>query len=742
LMAGYSISCYFDANLLSGMYIGDWEAEISAYSQELERVKQYSAKAYLDMKQQVARNLIVNIDRPWYLIGEVYDESAMLPKHQQDGDLTALAYAHIYKLMLAFIFGDYTAALENVVPAEQYLQALSGMMPVPVFHFYAALTHLAHFPQQTESDRIATLDRVNMHQKAIELWAKDAPMNYQHKCYLIEAEKQRVLGNNDAAIEYYDRAIVGAKEHQFTQEEALANELAARFCLDRDRPQIAQTYLAEAYYCYERWGANAKSQQLIEMYPQLLASTSDSERVSNSLTEISTDLTVAAGSSEVLDLATLIEASQNIAKEVELDLLLLKFLNIIFTNAGADKCVLLLKDDNNLQEIASVECDTEARLLVPIPLESCLNVPISIVNRVDRSLQTLASGDEIEDCYYNEDAYFLHYQPTSFLCLPILHQGRSIGVIYLENQTTKSSFTPDRIKLIEILLSQAAISIENAKLYGRLQASVDLLEEKVAERTAELKAAKELAEANEREKTTLFNHINHELRSPLNAILGMSEGLLDCTHGELNPKQRRCVEVIENSGNHQLALINDILDYAKIEAGKLELYLEPTDIQNLCDESLSFVRFQADKKNLQLNLRVSPDLAPLVIDRRRINQVLINLLSNAVKFTPAGSISIEVTKLSNLTGIRICVIDTGIGIAAANLDRLFQPFAQIDSQEGRKSSGTGLGLNLAREIVALHGGRIQVTSEEGIGSQFIVDLPSGDILFQNPLPSRSARVYR
>ena len=239
---GYGLSCYFDANLLSGIDIGTWEAEISHYSKDLERVKQYSAQAYLEMKRQVALNLMATDSQSDCLIGSDYDETVMIPKHLQGGDLTALAYAYIYKLMLAYLFGSYPAALENITQGGRYLQAVSGMIPVPVFHFYAALTHLALFTEKSELEQAEALAQVDIHQAIVHQWAQDAPMNYLHKWHLIEAEKQRVLGNRAAAIEHYDRAIALAKEHLFVHEEALANELAtqvlSRLGQISDRPNL------------------------------------------------------------------------------------------------------------------------------------------------------------------------------------------------------------------------------------------------------------------------------------------------------------------------------------------------------------------------------------------------------------------------------------------------------------------------------------------------------------------------
>jgi predicted ATPase/signal transduction histidine kinase len=735
LNAGYSISCYFDANLISGIKLTTWESEISLYCEDLERINQYSAQAYLEMKQQVAKNLIVNGNQPDCLIGNAYDERVMISKHLQAGDLTALAYAYIYKLMLAYLFGNYPAALENVTQGEKYLMAVSGMIPIPVFHFYAALTHLALFPNQSELEQIETLAQVDVHQGTIDLWAQTAPMNYQHKWELIEAEKQRVLGNKAAALEHYDRAIAGAKEHQFVQEEALANELAAKFYLNWGKEKVAQSYIVEAYYCYTRWGATAKVEHLVTLYPQLLAFILQPDPVSFAGTEIADLSNSLMRDSTFLDLDTLIKASRTISQEIGLDRLIANFLEIVIANAGADKCVLVLNNETNLQVVARIVLGQKSQLLPPISFDLSTDLAVSLINRVKNSLETiLIDAHQLIQCA--GDTYLQKYQPKSVLCSPILKQGKLIGILYLENQLTVAAFTRDRIETLAVLIAQAAISIENARLYTELQASFNVLEQKVEARTIELKAAKELAESAERTKTSFFNNMSHELRTPLNAILGMSEGLTEQVYGSLNPQQLRCSQVINSSGTHLLGLIDDILDLAKLEAGKLELDCTATDISQLCDTSIVFVEPQALKKRIQLVINIAADLPILVVDERRIRQVLINLLSNAVKFTPAdGRICLEVTHIvaGNNAWIQIAVSDTGIGIATADLDLLFQPFVQIDSALSRTAQGTGLGLNLVRELVELHGGRVGVTSEIGVGSRFTVDLPCGDLPFIFPL---------
>jgi PAS domain S-box-containing protein len=234
-------------------------------------------------------------------------------------------------------------------------------------------------------------------------------------------------------------------------------------------------------------------------------------------------------------------------------------------------------------------------------------------------------------------------------------------------------------------------------------------------------------------KDEFLANMSHELRTPLNAILGMAEGLQDAIFGMINEKQLKALQTIERSGSHLLELINDILDLAKIESGQIELDLTPTTVALLCQSSLALIKQQALKKQIQLEVKLPPELPDLLVDERRIRQVLINLLNNAVKFTPEGGrITLEVSSpfpFNNLlekTYLQIAVIDTGIGIAADQINRLFQPFIQIDSALNRQYNGTGLGLALVKRIVELHGGQVGLTSEVGVGSCFTIILPSID----------------
>jgi len=257
-----------------------------------------------------------------------------------------------------------------------------------------------------------------------------------------------------------------------------------------------------------------------------------------------------------------------------------------------------------------------------------------------------------------------------------------------------------------------------------LIASISNLEQRVADRTAELSLANSELSRVMRSKDDFLSAMSHELRTPLNAVLGLSESLAEGVYGDMNAKQIQSINTISESGHHLLSLINDLLDLAKIGAGKMELELNNANVEDTCQASLRFVMEQAQKKNINLALAMDNKSVMLTTDERRLKQILVNLLSNAVKFTPdGGSVTLETKCDLDSESLMFSVRDTGIGIAAENLSRLFSPFTQLDSKLSRLYAGTGLGLTLVLKLVELHGGSVAVESEIGKGSCFTVRIP-------------------
>ncbi len=272
---------------------------------------------------------------------------------------------------------------------------------------------------------------------------------------------------------------------------------------------------------------------------------------------------------------------------------------------------------------------------------------------------------------------------------------------------------------------------DSGEVTGYIGTLTDISDRKQSETKLQL-ANEELKRAT-RLKDDFLANMSHELRTPLNSILGMNEALQEGIFGSINEHQLKALQTIESSSTHLLTLINDILDVAKIESGQVTLELTATNLDSLCKSSLAFIKQQALTKRIQLISRIPKYLPEIMLDERRIRQVLINLLNNAVKFTlDGGTITLEVsqvqlesstTNLTPLNYIKIAVIDTGIGISAENIQKLFQPFIQIDSALNRKHDGTGLGLALVKRLVELHGGTVELTSEVGVGSCFAINLP-------------------
>ncbi len=280
-------------------------------------------------------------------------------------------------------------------------------------------------------------------------------------------------------------------------------------------------------------------------------------------------------------------------------------------------------------------------------------------------------------------------------------------------------------------LLDASVQIMGAS--GHATGSIGILQDVTYRKTAEeilrenrdkLSAANAALEKASRLKDEFLASMSHELRTPLTGILGLSEALQLQTHGSLNERQLKALRNIEKSGRHLLELINDILDLSKIEAGKLDLQLEPFSVVEVCQASLQLVKGMAHQKNHNIDFAINISPIMLRADARRMKQMLVNLLSNAIKFTPeGGQIGLEVEARPEENTIRFSVWDKGIGIRSEELGKLFQPFVQLDSSLERQYAGTGLGLSLVQRMAELHGGSVQLESAYGEGSRFTITLP-------------------
>jgi signal transduction histidine kinase/DNA-binding NarL/FixJ family response regulator len=730
------------------------EREMATISDSLAQLKQENALSWNQIFQQSVLSLLDAAENPCCLIGEAYNEEKSLPLLKEANDRTGLHYFYINKLILCYLFGEYQQAVENAAQAEHYLDGVKAFLVVQIFHFYDSLVQLALYPTASPSQQEHLLSKVRINQEKMQYWADHAPMNFLHKYELVEAEKARVLGQIAEAMELYDRAIAGAREHGYIQEEALANELAAEFYFSLGKEKFAQIYLTESYYGYARWGATAKLRQLEKKYTQFLMRRADQEPSTKEGTRRTTSTTDNTAS---LDIATVLKASQALSSEIVLDELLVKLMKIVIENAGAETGFLILEKSGELLiEAQGTTEKTEVMVLQSLPLDSSEQLPVSIIKYVERTHEDVILNDASSTGIFTTDTYIINKDTKSVLCTPLIHQGKLVGILYLENNLTTGAFTPNHIEVLKLLSSQAAISIENARLYKDLEAANKSLESKVEQRTLELqqeisdrKRAEQVAEAANRAKSEFLANMSHELRTPLNGILGYTQ-ILNKSKTLTDP-QKNGINTIHRCGEHLLMLINDVLDLSKIEARRMELYLNNFHLREFLEGIVAICRIRAEQKGILFTFKVLSTLPKLIrADEKRLRQVLINLLSNAVKFTENGEVTFKVGYVDHLEGsaltqtsskIRFQVEDTGIGITKEHLQEIFLPFRQVSARH-RQIEGTGLGLGISRQLVQLMGSDINVQSTPGKGSIFWVDLDLAEVDGPSDITSPDRRCVR
>ncbi|MEH2076506.1 MAG: AAA family ATPase [Nostoc sp.] len=470
--AGYTAftTCYH--SFFAGEELNQLEQKIVIYSKAIRQIRRETPSNWIAVLWQTILNLLDKSEDHNCLFGSVNDEEQALAHAISVKDRTGIHYYYLYKAILCYLFGEYRQAAQTAILARQYLEAVTAMMAVPIFHFYHSLVLLSLWGETSSCEKEAWLNCVSTNQEKMQKWADHAPMNYLHKFHLVEAEKARVLGQFLEAEEFYERAIAGASENEFIQEEALAYELAAKHYLARGREKIAQTYMKEAHYCYDRWGAKAKVKDLENRYGQFF---SQSYREAPTSTPTSSG-TTSNTSNIALDLAAVMKASQAISREIELERLLRDLMQILIQNAGAQTGYLIMENSGEwvIEATGQLNNSDDENVYTTQVLQSVSiinRLPESIINYVIRTHETVVLNDAICEGAFINEPYIQQNKTKSIFCLPLLNQTKLVGVLYLENQLAVGAFTPERSQVLHLLSTQAAIAIENAKLYSKLRAS-------------------------------------------------------------------------------------------------------------------------------------------------------------------------------------------------------------------------------------------------------------------------------
>ncbi|WP_392481088.1 AAA family ATPase [Nostoc sp. C110] len=468
------------------------------------------------------------------LIDKYWDEGKILPALLKENDEFTLHEFYLIKLIISYLFDDPLAAVSNGDKGERYLKGGAGMLSVSVFHYYDSLARLSVYSKAKSSEQAKLLLKVDENQKHLKVRAIIAPMNFQHKFDLVEAERHWVLGQRFEAIDLYDRAIAGAKKNEYIQQEALANELAAKFYLDWGKEKVAQAYMQEAYYCYARWGAKAKTDDLEKRYPELLQPILHQHQLSfNSLETIAsiahssislsgqTSIISSTNISDALDFMSILKAAQAISSSIELDEIIASLTKIILENSGAHKFALILSENGNLKVKAITFINHQNSFLTPIQtilksqaVDTCEDIPRKIINYVKNTQQTIVIDNCQTEIAGLLGEYLLEFQPQSVFCTPIINQGHLVGILYLENKLVAGVFTSDRIKVIQMLSVQAAISLENARLYQESQEKAQQIQQSLQQQKTLFNVVNQIRESLDLD--AIFGAVTQNLRSILN----------------------------------------------------------------------------------------------------------------------------------------------------------------------------------------------------------------------------------
>jgi predicted ATPase/class 3 adenylate cyclase/GAF domain-containing protein/tRNA A-37 threonylcarbamoyl transferase component Bud32 len=501
--AGYSAHNFCLNSFWSGQTLTSLEPQVRAYCNALAQLNQAIAANWCRIHWQSMLNLLGLAEPPYILSGEALQETEILSHLRDADDFFGLYFFCLHKLMLSYLFEEISSAQTYALEIKKYFNAVVGTVGIPALYLYDSLTALAAVSSASEK-LSEVLQRVDENQSQLQqYWADYAPMNHQHKVDLVAAEKCRVLGQKTDAMELYDRAIAGAKANEYIQEEALANELAAKFYLAWGKDKIARVYMMDAHYCYGRWGATAKVKHLEANYPQLCLSAT--AKTANSST-LNTRMTSDSTNTTILDLATTIKSTNAISSEIVLEKLLATLMNIIVENAGAERGILILPRGQDLWVEAIKEPDSEkVSVWKFLALNQVTRLSAKIVNYVARTRETLVLSNATTEGNFTDDPYIQEYQCQSIACTPLINRGVLQGIIYLENNLTTAAFTEERLALLRTLAGQAAISLENARLYDACKRFVPDQFLSFLEKKSLLDV--QLGDQVEREMTILFSDI-------------------------------------------------------------------------------------------------------------------------------------------------------------------------------------------------------------------------------------------
>lgn len=552
---------------------------------------------------------------------------------------------------------------------------------------------------------------------ALTLAAQRCPSTYEHKRLLLAAEMARLNADLDGAIRGYRQAVQSARQHGFQQYEALGHEYLGRLLWQQGWQELALVPLRSAHYVYGRWGCKVKQVTLEKAFPSVFAATViPGLRISPS-SLFSTTTTHDSGTARVsaqLDIESVLKATRTISSELVLNRLLENLLHIMVENAGAQTAVLILNRDEQLMEEARLELDVQGNHVNSV-IEPALkpvnprNLPQELIRYVLLTDKPLLLQDVAASATWRKDEYFSQQKVRSVLCLPIHYRDNLTGALYLENRLTTHAFTDDRLQVLELLLAQASISLENARLFDEVQVLNASLEQKVQQRTADL-------EALNRELEAFSYSVSHDLRGPLRNINGFSKMLL-VQHGHtMAPEGRDLLDRIGRNTDKMSNLISGLLMLSKVT--RSELQLVQVDLAEMANAIIEEMKLAQPQRQIEWKCSV---IGMVRGDARLLHSVMENLLSNAWKYSSKIEHPVlEFGCMQNDEQTVYFVRDNGAGFDMRYADKLFNSFQRLHSD--KEFAGTGIGLATVRRIIRRHGGDIWAEAQIDKGATFYFTL--------------------
>jgi predicted ATPase/C4-dicarboxylate-specific signal transduction histidine kinase len=631
-----------------------------------------------------------------------FEQHLQDPRHE-----FAACWYWVRKMQARYYAGDYSSAVEAEKRANEILAKSTSFrlyFEAADYYFYAALTRAACFRAGPAEDRSLHRDMLLAHHKQLKAWAVFGPDNFASRVALVGAEIASLNGRELEAERLYEDAVRSARQHGFVQNEGIANELAARFHTERGFDTFAKAYLRNARTCYQSWGADGKVRQLERLHPHLR-----SETILSSEATIGTPI-------QFQDMATVMKVSQALSGEIDQRKLIDTIMLVALEHAGAERGVLLLSLNTELRQEAEAVTSRDG-IVVRRGAEAATAIPHYVINYATRTKEVVILDDASAHPTFSGDSYVRERNARSLLCLPLVNETKITGILYLENNLTTHVFTPNRIAVLKLLALQAAISLENSRLY------IDLAErEELARESAQRYHDVQMQLAHVNRMTTLGQlsaSIAHEINQPLSGIHTNASTCLRMLAAD--PPNVSGAQETARRSIRDANRAADIVSRLRALFAKKQVRIDPVDINDASREVISLTLRELESSQVILRSEFAEDLPLVHGDRIQLQQVILNLVRNASDAmrdidNRQRELAITTSKVEP-DGVLVSIQDSGPGIDPTKLDRIFDAFYTT------KPDGLGMGLSVCRTIVEAHGGKLWATAASPHGALFQLVLP-------------------